>query len=83
MRYGWRGKHAVKKLHDTGVFGESIAVGGGNGMNVIVGAYGEKATYQANLSVCDEIEIIGSVHSNPELLEVENENSSLHIQDSM
>ena len=37
--------------------------------NVIVGAYGEKASYTANLSVCDEIEVIGNIHDNPELLE--------------
>ena len=36
--------------------------------NVVVGAYGEKATRCANLSVCDEIEIIGNIHDNPELL---------------
>lgn len=39
--------------------------------NIVAGAYGEKATYTANLSVCDEIEVFGSVHDNPELLEVE------------
>ncbi len=38
--------------------------------NVAVGAYGEKATHNANLSVCDEIEVIGNIHDNPELLEV-------------
>lgn len=38
--------------------------------NIVAGAYGEKATYTANLSVCDEIEVFGSVHDNPELLEV-------------
>lgn len=39
--------------------------------NVVVGAYGEKATYTANLSVCDEIEIISNIHDNPELLKGE------------
>lgn len=41
--------------------------------NSIVGAYGEKATHQMLLSVCDNIEVIGNIHDNPELLE----NSSL------
>ena len=36
--------------------------------NVKVGAYGEKATYKANLSVCENIEVIGNIHDNPELL---------------
>ena len=36
--------------------------------NVIVGAYGEKATRCANLSVCDEIEVIGNIHDNSEML---------------
>ena len=35
----------------------------------IVGAYGEKATHKMLLSVCDDIEIIGNIHDNPELLE--------------
>ena len=39
----------------------------------IVGAYGEKATQKMLLSVCDDIEVIGNIHDNPELLE----NSSL------
>lgn len=39
--------------------------------NITVGAYGEKATHKANLSVCDEIEIIGNIYDNPELLEGE------------
>lgn len=39
--------------------------------NVIVGAYGEKATHTANLSVCDEIEVIGNIHDNPELFKGE------------
>ena len=34
----------------------------------IVGAYGEKATQKMLLSVCDNIEIIGNIHDNPELL---------------
>ena len=35
----------------------------------IVGAYGEKATQKMLLSVCDNIEVIGNIHDNPELLE--------------
>lgn len=35
----------------------------------IVGAYGEKATHKMLLSVCDDIEVIGNIHDNPELLE--------------
>ena len=35
----------------------------------IVGAYSEKATHKMLLSVCDDIEIIGNIHDNPELLE--------------
>ena len=35
----------------------------------IVGAYGEKATHKMLLSDCDDIEIIGNIHDNPELLE--------------
>ena len=35
----------------------------------IVGAYGEKATHQMLLSVCDDIEVIGNIHDNPELLQ--------------
>ena len=34
----------------------------------IVGAYGEKATHKMLLSVCDDIEIIGNIHDDPELL---------------
>ena len=34
----------------------------------IVGAYGEKATHKMLLSVCDDIEVIGNIHDNPELL---------------
>ena len=36
---------------------------------LIVGAYGEKATQKMLLSVCDDIEVIGNIHDNPELLE--------------
>ena len=35
----------------------------------IVGAYGEKATQKMLLSVCDDIEVIGNIHDNPELME--------------
>lgn len=35
----------------------------------IVGAYGEKATHKMLLSVCDDIEVIGNIHDNPELME--------------
>ena len=35
----------------------------------IVGVYGEKATHKMLLSVCDDIEIIGNIHDNPELME--------------
>ena len=35
----------------------------------IVGAYGEKATQKMLLSVCDNIEAVGNIHDNPELLE--------------
>ena len=38
----------------------------------IVGAYGEKATQKMLLSVCDDIEVIGNIHDNPELLGGEN-----------
>ena len=34
----------------------------------IVGAYGEKATHKMLLSVCDNIEVIGNIHDNPEIL---------------
>ena len=34
----------------------------------IVGAYGEKATHKMLLSVCDDIEVIGNIHDDPELL---------------
>jgi len=34
-----------------------------------VGAYGEKATHKINFAQYDEIEKIGNVHDNPELLE--------------
>ena len=37
----------------------------------IVGAYGEKATQKMLLSACDNIEIIGNIHDNPELMEQE------------
>lgn len=36
--------------------------------NVLVGAYGEKATHQANMSVSHEINVIGNIYDNPELL---------------
>ena len=35
----------------------------------IVGAYGEKATHKMLLSVCDNIEVVGNIHDNSELLE--------------
>ena len=35
----------------------------------IVGAYGEKATQKMLLSACDNIEVIGNIHDNPELME--------------
>lgn len=35
----------------------------------IVGAYGEKATQKMLLSVCDNIEVIGNIHDNTELME--------------
>ena len=35
----------------------------------IVGAYGEKATQKMLLSVCDNIEVVGNIHGNPELME--------------
>ena len=35
----------------------------------IVGAYGEKATQKMLLSVCDNIEVVGNIHDNPELME--------------
>ena len=34
----------------------------------IVGAYGEKATQKMLLSVCDDIEVVGNIRDNPELL---------------
>lgn len=34
----------------------------------IVGAYGEKATQKMLLSVCDNIEAVGNIHDDPELL---------------
>ena len=40
---------------------------------LIVGAYGEKATQKMLLPVCDDIEVIGNIHDNTELFE----NSSL------
>lgn len=42
----------------------------------IVGAYGEKATQKMLLSVCDDIEVIGNIHDNPELLGGENNGSN-------
>ena len=38
--------------------------------NVTVGAYGEKATHTANLTVSNDIEVIGNIYDTPELLEV-------------
>ena len=35
----------------------------------IVGVYGEKATHKMLLSACDNIEVIGNIHDNPELME--------------
>lgn len=40
----------------------------------IVGAYGEKATHKMLLSVCDDIEVIGNIHDNPEILKVGDNN---------
>lgn len=37
--------------------------------NIIVGAYGEKATSTRLPCHCDNIRVIGSVHDNPELLD--------------
>ena len=34
----------------------------------IAGAYGEKATQKMLLSVCDDIEVIGNIHDNSEIL---------------
>lgn len=42
--------------------------------DVLVVAFGEKATYTANLSVCDEIEVIGNIYDNPELLKRSKDN---------
>ena len=44
------------------------------GYQSIVGAYGEKATHKMLLSVCDDIEVIGNIHDNPELLKVGDNN---------
>ena len=35
----------------------------------IVGVYGEKATHKMLLSACDNIEVIGNIHDDPELME--------------
>lgn len=37
--------------------------------NVIVGAYGEKATHATHLSECHNMEVVGNIYDNPELLE--------------
>ena len=34
----------------------------------IVGAYGEKATHKTLIYICDNIEVIGKLHDNPELI---------------
>ena len=39
--------------------------------NVIVGAYGEKATWARNLAQISRLEVIGNVYDNPELLEAQ------------
>ena len=39
--------------------------------NIVVGAYGEKATHKHMIYHCDEIEVIGNIHDNTELLEEE------------
>lgn len=36
--------------------------------NTVVGAYGEKATHKINFSNIDNIEVIGNIHDNPDLL---------------
>ena len=41
---------------------------------LIVGAYGEKATQKMLLSVCDDIEVIGNIHDNPDILKGGEEN---------
>lgn len=39
--------------------------------NITVGAYGERATHRPLIMHCDDVEVIGNIHDNPELLEVE------------
>jgi len=36
--------------------------------NTVVGTYGEKATHKINFSNIDNIEVIGNIHDNPDLL---------------
>ena len=38
--------------------------------NIVVGAYGERATHKINLSTMRNYIVIGNIHDNPELLEV-------------
>ena len=37
--------------------------------DIVVGAYGEKATRKENFATCGRLEVIGNVHDNPGLLE--------------
>lgn len=39
--------------------------------NVVVGAYGEEATYRISLTDPTKLKVIGNIHDNPELLEEE------------
>ncbi|MDE6763701.1 MAG: YopX family protein [Oscillospiraceae bacterium] len=62
----------VKKFNDDPVIGKVVFNENTAGFevwwNIVVGAYGEKATRKENFAVCGQMEVIGNIYDTPELL---------------
>ena len=62
----------VKKFNDDPIIGKIVFNENTAGFevwwNIVVGAYGEKATRKENFAVCGQMEVIGNIYDTPELL---------------
>lgn len=62
----------VKKFNDDPIIGKVVFNENTAGFEVwwdiVVGAYGEKATRKENFAVCGQMEVIGNIHDNSELI---------------